>query len=231
MRLNWGMIGGGEGSSDRRHAPHCCRARRVISSWWPGALDIESARARDYGMRLGIAGDRAYGRLASDARGGKVTTRPTRAGHSRDAQRISLRNHTRLPRAGFDRSVREAAEPRQLAEAREIVRIARTRDRICAVNYGYSRLCARAPRARAMVARGDLGSHSCVVAESHTVITPMRPMRTTRAYAGATIRSLPAFHRSSRIAGIHALHMACYINRTEVRFAIGRFGTTVPSRD
>jgi predicted dehydrogenase len=36
-------------------------ASTAPSSWRPGALDIDPARARDYAIRLGIPAERAYG--------------------------------------------------------------------------------------------------------------------------------------------------------------------------
>ena len=59
-RLNWGMIGGGEGS---QIGP----AHRFGSgldgefSFVAGALDHNPQAGRDYALRLGITGDRAYG--------------------------------------------------------------------------------------------------------------------------------------------------------------------------
>ena len=59
-RLNWGMIGGGEGS---QIGP----AHRLGAgldgefSFVAGALDHRPEQGRDYGQRLGLSADRSYG--------------------------------------------------------------------------------------------------------------------------------------------------------------------------
>ena len=59
-RLNWGMIGGGEGS--QIGPAHRLGAQAdgnfVLAA---GALDHDADRGRDYAQRLGVAADRAYG--------------------------------------------------------------------------------------------------------------------------------------------------------------------------
>src|ERR1700722_10757768 len=60
MKMNWGMIGGGEGSqigATHRIAAGLDGAFQLIA----GALDVDPARAREYGVRLGVPADRAYG--------------------------------------------------------------------------------------------------------------------------------------------------------------------------
>jgi hypothetical protein len=59
-RLNWGMIGGGEGSQ----IGPAHRISAAIDSHYDmvaGALDADPVRGRDFAQRLGIAKDRAYG--------------------------------------------------------------------------------------------------------------------------------------------------------------------------
>jgi predicted dehydrogenase len=59
-KLNWGMIGGGEGSQIGP-AHRISAAMDGFYTMAAGALDAEPAKGRDYAMRLGIAADRAYG--------------------------------------------------------------------------------------------------------------------------------------------------------------------------
>ena len=60
--LNWGLIGGGEGSQ-------IGFAHRIGAEldgkflFAAGALDVDPTRSRDYGKRLGLQEDRAYGNL------------------------------------------------------------------------------------------------------------------------------------------------------------------------
>ena len=59
-RLNWGLIGGGEGSQ-------IGFAHRIGAeldgkfTFAAGAMDVDPQRSRVYGKRLGLAEDRAYG--------------------------------------------------------------------------------------------------------------------------------------------------------------------------
>src|ERR1700693_4825280 len=60
MKMNWGLIGGGESSqigATHRIAAGLDGAFQLAA----GALDIDPTRARDFALRLGIAQDRAYG--------------------------------------------------------------------------------------------------------------------------------------------------------------------------
>jgi hypothetical protein len=71
-RLNWGMIGGGEGSQIGP-AHRISAAMDGLYTLAAGALDADPARGRDFAQRLGVAPDRAYGdwreMLAGERRG------------------------------------------------------------------------------------------------------------------------------------------------------------------
>ena len=59
-RLNWGMIGGGEGS--QIGPAHRMGAQADVNFVLAaGALDHDPERGKDYAQRLGVAADRAYG--------------------------------------------------------------------------------------------------------------------------------------------------------------------------
>ena len=60
MRLNWGMIGGGEGSQIGP-AHRIAAGMDGLFTFAAGALDVDPAKGRDYAQRLGVAVDRAYG--------------------------------------------------------------------------------------------------------------------------------------------------------------------------
>ena len=192
MKMNWGLIGGGEGSqigATHRIAAGLDGEFQLAA----GALDIDATRAREYALRLGIAKDRAYGdwREMLEAE----QSRPDRVALVTVATPNS--SHFEITRAflqaGFD-VLCEKPLTTTLEEAEEIVRTARTSGRICAVNYGYSGY-ALVRHARAMVA-GSASSWP----NSPMVTTPTLRMRTIRASAGVTIRNLPASPPSSRIA-------------------------------
>jgi predicted dehydrogenase len=100
-------------------------------------------------------------------------------------------------------------------EGEEIVRIARHRERICAVNYGYTGY-SLVRHMRAMVARGDLGRVRLVVAEfahghhadAEDADNPRVRWRYDPAQAGVSAQFADC--------GIHALHMASFVTGQEV---------------
>src|ERR1700733_15653957 len=227
MRMNWGLIGGGEGSqigATHRIAAGLDGAFQLAA----GALDIDASRAREYAVRLGIARDCAYGdwREMLDAE----RSRPDRLALVTVATPNS--SHFEITRAflraGFD-VLCEKPLTTTLGEAEEIVRTARENGRICAVNYGYSGY-ALVRHARAMVARGDLGGIRVVVAEfahghhanAADAANPRVRWRYEPTLAGV----------SSVLAdcGIHALHMACFITGEQLESLTADFASTIPSR-
>jgi predicted dehydrogenase len=225
--MNWGLIGGGEGSqigATHRIAAGLDGEFQLAA----GALDIDATRAREYAVRLGIARDRAYGdwREMLDAE----RSRPDRVALVTVATPNS--SHFEITRAflqaGFD-VLCEKPLTTTLEEAEEIVRTARANGRICAVNYGYSGY-ALVRHARAMVARGDLGKIRVVVAEfahgHHANAADADNPRVRWRYDPklAGISSIVAD------CGIHALHMATFITGQEIQSLSADFATTLPGR-
>jgi len=227
MRMNWGLIGGGEGS--QIGATH--RIAATLDGEFQlaaGALDIDASRAREYGVRLGIAPERAYGdwreMLAAEQ------SRPDRVA----LVTVATPNNSHFEitraflRAGFD-VLCEKPLTTTLEEAQEIVRTAREHGRICAVNYGYSGY-ALVRHARAMVARGDLGSIRVVMAEfahgHHANAADADNPRVRWRYDPklAGISSVVAD------CGIHALHMASFITGQEVESLSADFASTIRGR-
>src|ERR1700732_2091561 len=136
MKMNWGLIGGGEshqiGATHRIAAGLDGSFQRAA-----GALDIDPTRARDFALRLGIAQDRAYGDWREMLEGER--SRPDRVALVTAATPNSSQCETTRPclQADFD-VLCEKPLTTTLEEAAEIVRTARANGRICAVNYGYS---------------------------------------------------------------------------------------------
>jgi predicted dehydrogenase len=228
MKMNWGLIGGGEGSqigATHRIAAGLDGAFQLAA----GALDIDPARARDYAMRLGIATDRAYGNWREMLDGER--SRSDRLDLITVATPNSL--HFEITKAfleaGFD-VLCEKPLTTTVEDAEEIVRTARERGRICAVNYGYSGY-ALVRHARAMVARGDLGKIRVVVAEfahghhanAADADNPRVRWRYDPKLAGV----------SSILAdcGIHALHLASFITGQHVESLSADFSSTIPGRE
>ena len=212
-KLNWGMIGGGEGS---QIGP----AHRLGSgldgefAFVAGALDHRPEAGRAYGQRLGLDPSRAYGSWQEMLEGERG--RPDRV----DLVTIATPNatHFEITRAylaaGFH-VLCEKPMTMTVEEGEEIVRLARDTGRICAVNYGYSGY-SLVRHMRAMVARGDLGAIRLVKAEfahghhadAADADNPRVRWRYDPAQAGVSAQFADC--------GIHALHMASFVMGQEV---------------
>ncbi|MDD9730376.1 Gfo/Idh/MocA family oxidoreductase [Mameliella sp. AT18] len=212
-KLNWGMIGGGEGS---QIGPAHRLAAGLDGAFYfvAGALDHRAEEGRAYGRRLGLAADRAYGdwrEMLESERG-----RADRV----DLVTVATPNatHFEITKAflegGFHVLV-EKPMTMTVSEGEEIVCLARETGRICAVNYGYSGY-ALVRQMRAMVAAGDLGRVRMVVAEfahghhadAGDADNPRVRWRYDPAQAGVSAQFADC--------GIHALHMASFVIGQEV---------------
>jgi predicted dehydrogenase len=207
-KLNWGMIGGGEGS---QIGP----AHRLGAgldgefAFVAGALDHRPDAGRDYGKRLGLAADRAYGDWREMLEGERG--REDRI----DLVTVATPNATHFEitkaylEAGFH-VLCEKPMTMTVEEGEEIVKLARATGRICAVNYGYTGY-PLVRHMRAMVARGDLGAIRLVKAEfahghhadAADADNPRVRWRYDPAQAGVSAQFADC--------GIHALHMASFV--------------------
>ncbi|RYG90945.1 Gfo/Idh/MocA family oxidoreductase [Loktanella sp. IMCC34160] len=207
-RLRWGMIGGGEGS---QIGP----AHRLGAGldghfeFNAGALDHRPEAGRDYGQRLGLAADRAYGDWREMLEGEKG--RDDRI----DLVTVATPNATHFEitkaylEAGFH-VLCEKPMTMTVEEGEEIVKLAKSAGRICAVNYGYTGY-SLVRHMRAMVARGDLGAIRLVKAEfahghhadAADADNPRVRWRYDPAQAGVSAQFADC--------GIHALHMASFV--------------------
>ena len=227
-RLNWGMIGGGEGS---QIGP----AHRLGAgldgdfSMVAGALDHNPEAGRAYAQRLGIAQDRAYG-----------DWKEMLAGEAARDDRIDLvtvatpnATHFEITKAFLEKGFHVLCEkPMTMTvdEGEEITKIAAATGKICAVNYGYSGY-SLVRHMRAMVARGELGAVRVVVAEfSHghhadaaQADNPRIRWRYDPAQMGASAQFADC--------GIHAMHMASFVTGQEVQKLSADFASTIPSRE
>ncbi|MCI5109955.1 MAG: Gfo/Idh/MocA family oxidoreductase [Marivita sp.] len=212
-KLRWGMIGGGEGS---QIGP----AHRLGAGldghfeFTAGALDHRPDAGRDYGKRLGLAEDRAYG-----------DWREMLAGEKGRDDRVDLvtvatpnATHFEITKAFLEAGFHVLCEkPMTMTvdEGEEIVRLSHSTGRICAVNYGYTGY-SLVRHMRAMVARGDLGRIRLVKAEfahghhadAADADNPRVRWRYDPAQAGVSAQFADC--------GIHALHMASFVIGQEV---------------
>lgn len=226
-KLNWGMIGGGEGSQIGP-AHRLAAGLDGAFTFAAGALDHRADAGRDYGQRLGLAPDRAYGdwreMLAAErARADRL-----------DLVTVATPNATHFEitkaflEAGFN-VLCEKPMTMTVDEGEEIVRLAERSGRICAVNYGYTGY-ALVRHMRAMVARGDLGRIRVVVAEfahghhadAADADNPRVRWRYDPAQAGVSAQFADC--------GIHAMHMASFVTGQNVERLSADIVSTIDSR-
>ncbi len=226
-RLNWGMIGGGEGS--QIGPAHRMGAQAdgnfVLAA---GALDHDAARGKAYAQKLGVAEDRAYGNWQEMLEGEK--NREDRV----DLVTVATPNSTHFEiskaflEAGFN-VLCEKPMTMTVEEGEEIVKIAQSTGKICAVNYCYSAY-PMVREMRDMVARGDLGKIRVVVVNfSHghhgdagDADNPRVRWRYDPEMAGVSGQFADC--------GIHAMHMASFITGDEVRTLSADFASAIDSR-
>lgn len=212
-KLSWGMIGGGEGSQIGP-AHRLGAGLDGLFEFQAGALDHRPDQGREYGQRLGLSAQRAYGDWREMLAG--ETGRKDRV----DLVTIATPNATHFEitkaflEAGFN-VLCEKPMTMTVEEGEEIVRVARATGKICAVNYGYSGY-SLVRHMRAMVARGDLGAIRLVKAEfahghhadAADADNPRVRWRYDPAQAGVSAQFADC--------GIHALHMASFVTGQEV---------------
>ena len=227
-RLNWGMIGGGEGS--QIGPAHRLGAQAdgnfVLAA---GALDHDADKGRDYAQRLGVAADRAYG-----------DWREMLAGESARDDRVDLvtvatpnSTHFEITKAFLEGGFNVLCEKPMtmtVEEGEEIVKIAAKTGTICAVNYCYSAY-PMVREMREMVRTGQVGKIRLIVTNfSHghhgdatDADNPRVRWRYDPAMAGVSGQFADC--------GIHALHMASFIAGNQVRSLSADFASTISSRE
>jgi predicted dehydrogenase len=227
-RLNWGMIGGGEGS---QIGP----AHRIGAGMdghftlAAGALDVNPAKAKAFAIRLGIAPDRAYGGWRQMLEGER--SRPDRV----DLVTVATPNatHFEITKAFLEAGIPVLCEKPMTVtvdEAEDIVATARRTGTLCAVNYGYSGY-PLARQMKAMVAAGDLGKIRLIKtdfshgfhADAAGADNPRVRWRYDPAQAGISAQFADC--------GIHALHMASFVAGQEAKEVSAAFASCVPGRE
>jgi predicted dehydrogenase len=226
-KLNWGMIGGGDGSQIGP-AHRLGAGLDAAYDFVAGALDHRADEGRAYGQKLGLAADRAYGDWREMLAGER--SRPDRV----DLVTVATPNNTHFEitkaflEAGFH-VLCEKPMTMTVDEAEAIVRIAEQTGQICAVNYGYTGY-SLVRHMRAMVARGDLGKIRLVKAEfahghhadAANADNPRVRWRYDPAQAGVSAQFADC--------GIHALHMASFVTGQEVEKLSADCVSCIPSR-
>ena len=227
-KLNWGMIGGGEGS--QIGPAHRLGAQAdgnfVLAA---GALDVDAEKGKAYAQSLGVAPDRAYGNWQEMLEGEKG--RDDRI----DLVTVATPNSTHFEitksflEAGFN-VLCEKPMTMTVEEGEEIVKVAEASGKICAVNYCYSAY-PMVREMRHMVATGQIGKVRLIVTSfSHghhgdatDADNPRVRWRYDPAMAGVSGQFADC--------GIHALHMASFVASDEVRELSADFASTISSRE
>lgn len=226
-KLNWGLIGGGEGS--QIGPAHRLGAQADgLFNLAAAAPDVNPDKGRDYARRLGCADDRAYG-----------DWKEMLAGERNRADRIDLvtvatpnSTHFEITKAFLESGFHVLCEKPMtmtVEEGEEIVKVAAKAGRICAVNYCYSAY-PMVREMRQMVATGQIGKVRLVVANfSHghhgnaaDADNPRVRWRYDPAMAGISGQFADC--------GIHALHMASFVTGDEVKTLSADFASTISSR-
>ncbi len=226
-RLNWGMIGGGEGS--QIGPAHRLGAQAdgnfVLAA---GALDHDADKGRAYAQSLGVAADRAYGDWREMLAGEKART------DCIDLVTIATPNSTHFEitkaflEGGFN-VLCEKPMTMTVEEGEEIVNVAAKAGKICAVNYCYSAY-PMVREMREMVRTGQVGKVRLIVTnfshghhgDASDADNPRVRWRYDPAMAGVSGQFADC--------GIHALHMASFIAGDHVCTLSADFASTIGSR-
>lgn len=227
-QLNWGLIGGGEGSqiglTHRVASTHDNHFNFVA-----GALDVDAAKAKEYGMSLGLAADRAYGNWQEMLKGEKNRSDKI------DLVTIATPNstHFEITKAFLENGFHVMCEKpltMNSEQARQIVEISKKTGNICAVNYGYTGY-PMVIQARHMVQSGQLGKIRLVVSEfahgHHSDAADMDNPRVRWRYD-------PKLAGDSSIlmdCGIHALNMATFVTGQEIGKLSADFASCIEGRE
>jgi predicted dehydrogenase len=226
-RMRWGMVGGGLGSQvGVAHRVAACMDG--LFDFSAGAVDIDPAKSRTDGIGLGLPEDRAYGawREMLDAERQRCDRL--------DLVTVATPNvtHFEIVRAFLEAGFNVLCEKPftlDVAEAEELVRLAREKKSVCGVNFGFSGY-PMVRQARAMAKTGELGKVRVVVMEfahgfharSDDADNPRIRWRYDPKQAGKSAVLADA--------GIHALHMGGYVIGQSVAEVSADFASCAPGR-
>ena len=226
-RVNWGLIGGGEGSQIGP-AHRISAGMDGLYHFVAGALDVNPSKGKSFAVKLGVTVDRAYGDWREMLAAEKI--RKDRV----ELVTVATPNstHYEITKAFLEAGIHVLCEKPMtvtVEQAEDIVATAKATGAICAVNYGYSGY-ALVRHMRAMVARGDLGKVRLAKAEfahgfhadAADADNPRVRWRYDPAQAGISAQFADC--------GIHALHMASYVCGQEARELSADFISVVANR-
>ena len=206
-RLNWGLVGGGEGSQIGP-AHRTAAAADGQFTFAACALDVDPAEGRAFGTRLGVPSDRSYGDWREMLAGERGRLDGV------DLVTIATPNstHHEIAKAFLEAGIHVLCEKPMtttVAQAQDLVATTKRTGAILAVNFGYSGY-PLVRQMRAMIAAGELGAVRLVRVDFahgfHADADPDNPRLRWRydpAQAGASAQFADC--------GSHALHLTTYV--------------------
>ena len=229
VELNWGLIGGGEGS---QIGPVHRIAARLDGefSLVAAALDHVPDAGRDFAIRLGVPSGRAYG----DWNGMLAHETALRGDERLDLVTVATPNstHYEITKTALEGGLNVLCEKPMtmtVSEAVDIVETVKSTGCICAVNYGYSGY-PLVRQMRAMVRGGVLGRVRLVVVEfahgHHAAGNDRDNPRVRWRYDPGQVGISAQFAD----CGIHMLHLATFVTGREVLRLASDFASCVSGR-
>ena len=212
--LRYGMVGGG--ATSQIGDSHRIALRR--DSYYhliAGAFDIDPERGRQYGESLGLASDRCY----ADYRQMAVAEASREDGIQVVGVMTPNSTHYAIAKAFIEAGIHVILEKPitvTVAEAQDLIRLAKEKDVQCAAMYGYSGY-PMIRQARTMVANGDLGEITVVQTEfAHgNCATAVEQHSESAAWRNDPQTAGGTFVLGD--VGTHALHLATFITGQQVR--------------
>ncbi len=205
MPIRWGMVGGGKGSAIG-YIHRSAALRDFTFELVAGAFDIDPQKGRDFGAQLHVEPNRCY----ADYR--EMFAQEAKRPDGIQAVTIATPNNTHyeISKAALEANLHVYCEKPlcfTVEQADELVALAKQKDRIFAVSYGYAghQLLLQA---REMIQRGELGDIRIVQMEfAHGGNT----QQSADLAAGQKWRTDPAFAGPSFVLGdlgTHPLYLA-----------------------
>lgn len=152
--IRWAMVGGGRGSQIG-YSHRSAAQRDSLFQLVAGAFDLDAQRCKEFGMNLGVSGDRCY----SDYQ--EMFLKESQREDGIQAVSIATPNstHYAICKAALEAGIHVICEKPitfTTEQAEELKALSMEKNRVLGVMYGYTGF-PMVQQAREMVKRGDLG--------------------------------------------------------------------------